>query len=193
LGIAYETGRGTDVDPGKAAELYRKAADQNLAEAQNNLGRLYLQGSGVPRDTREALRLFSAAAKQGNGQSYVNLAVCYLVACGSVVDPIAAYSWYLSARSSGIPIPQNLSEKLSALGEQLNEEQHQRAELDSQNWIAQHPAADPRSPRELNHVPGTAVAMDQQIPTLTDDEVLKSSWHQTPYTPQHSPIQHSVH
>jgi uncharacterized protein len=192
LGIAYETGRGTDPDARKAAELYRKAAEQNLAEAQNNLGRLYLQGSGVPRDTREALRLFSAAANQGNGQSYVNLALCYLVACASVVDPIAAYSWYLSARSSGIPIPQHLSERLSAIGDQLSEEQHQRAELDSQKWIAQHPAVDPRSPVQLNQVPGPAVAMDQPIRPLTNDEVLKASWHQTPYTPQTLPIQHSV-
>ena len=173
-------------------KLYRKAAEQNMAEAQNNLGRLYLQGSGVTRDTREALRLFSAAAEQGNRQSYVNLALCYLVACGSVVDPITAYSWYLSARSSGVAIPQHLSQRLSAIGDELSEEQHQRAELHSQTWIAQHPGVDPRSPVQLSHVPGTAVAMDQQIPTLPNDEVLKNSWHQTPYTPQQLPIPRSV-
>ena len=37
---------------------YQKAADLKLADAQNNLGMLYLEGKGVSRDLNKAFKLF---------------------------------------------------------------------------------------------------------------------------------------
>src|SRR5262249_54459517 len=49
VAMAYEEGRDVKQDAAQAAELYRKAAEQGDAAAQNNLGVLYRVGSGVPK------------------------------------------------------------------------------------------------------------------------------------------------
>jgi TPR repeat protein len=46
----------------KAVKYYHKAADQGDADAQNNLGRMYLLGLGVPQDKQEAVKYFKLAA-----------------------------------------------------------------------------------------------------------------------------------
>ena len=47
-GERYRNGEGVAIDYGKAAAWYRKAARQNHAMAQSNLGVLYEKGLGVP-------------------------------------------------------------------------------------------------------------------------------------------------
>ena len=44
LGFRYEQGKGVAKDQVEAAKWYRKAAEQNYAEAQNNLGVCYERG-----------------------------------------------------------------------------------------------------------------------------------------------------
>jgi TPR repeat protein len=81
LGHAYEDGRSwrsgsggkfggiaieeTFVEFDKAAEWYRKAAEQGHAEAQVRLGLLYKKGTGVQKDLAKALEWFEKAAAQG--------------------------------------------------------------------------------------------------------------------------------
>jgi uncharacterized protein len=48
---------------------WRAAADQGQAEAQYNLGILYLKGLGVARDPDEAFRWFRLAADQGQADA----------------------------------------------------------------------------------------------------------------------------
>ena len=43
MGLSYENGRGVERDPTQAAVWYHKAAEQGLADAQFNLGNLYLE------------------------------------------------------------------------------------------------------------------------------------------------------
>ena len=57
---------GEDPDPALSALWYRLAAEQGLAEAQNNLGTLYGAGVGVPQDNTLAYAWFSVSADQGN-------------------------------------------------------------------------------------------------------------------------------
>jgi hypothetical protein len=52
-------------DYSAALKWYRLAADQGLAEAQNNLGALYARGQGVSRDDQEALKWYRISAGQG--------------------------------------------------------------------------------------------------------------------------------
>jgi len=47
-------------------QWYRKAALQNNAMAQYNLGHMYELGNGVPMNLEEALRWYQLAARQGN-------------------------------------------------------------------------------------------------------------------------------
>lgn len=57
---------GEGVRADKAIQLYQKAAEQGLAQAQFNLGVCYYNGEGVARDRTAAKRWLQRAADQGN-------------------------------------------------------------------------------------------------------------------------------
>ena len=193
LGIAYEKGEGTKADLSKALKFYREASDQGSPIAENNLGRLYMDGRGVPKDTHEAMRLFRASAQQGNRESYLNMALCSIKGCDSVIDPISAYTWYLSAEATGLEIPQSFHDTFAKLSSQFTEPQIKKAQADSQSWIAQHPAADPRSPVMLAHAPGVATAVNRGTATINNNEVL-NPWQRTLFIQQpRLPDRNSVH
>ena len=82
LGQEYYYGTGVRKDYRKAAECYRKAAEQGHSDAAEKLGYMYRDGLGVERSWSEAQRWFSkvrrapspvpqsrAAAPQGKGQN----------------------------------------------------------------------------------------------------------------------------
>jgi TPR repeat protein len=65
----FENGVGVAQGFAEAARLYRLAAAQGGATAQNNLGymyRVYQHGIGVARDDAKGLRLYCLAATQGD-------------------------------------------------------------------------------------------------------------------------------
>lgn len=68
--------QGTPRDVARAAALavYRLAANQGHARAQNNLGVLFQKGLGVEQDLNSALSLYQLSAAQGNVTAQVNLA-----------------------------------------------------------------------------------------------------------------------
>ena len=47
----------------------RKAADQGLADAQENVGSLYAKGLGVSKNYAEAMAWYRKAADQGNADA----------------------------------------------------------------------------------------------------------------------------
>jgi TPR repeat protein len=61
----FANGRGVAQDDAEAVRLYRLAAAQGHARAQNNLGFMFEDGLGVAKDTAEAIRLYRLAAAQG--------------------------------------------------------------------------------------------------------------------------------
>jgi len=63
LGFCYANGAGVKKDAVAAVRMYRKAAEQNLAQAQWSLGLCYYKGEGVARNAIEAYAWFSMAAK----------------------------------------------------------------------------------------------------------------------------------
>ena len=60
-------------DNADAVKTYRKAAARGFAEAQNNLGLIYVLGRGVPQDDAEAVKWFRKAAAQGYAPAQNNL------------------------------------------------------------------------------------------------------------------------
>ena len=56
---------------------YRAAAEQELADAQCNLGLCYQTGRGVEQSDREAVQWFIKAARQGNKMAQHNLGLHY--------------------------------------------------------------------------------------------------------------------
>ncbi|MEE9139264.1 MAG: tetratricopeptide repeat protein [Alphaproteobacteria bacterium] len=61
----YRSGLGVPQDGSRAADWYRRAAEQGHGIAQLNLGEMYLTGRGVRRDRIQAYLWLSLAAAQG--------------------------------------------------------------------------------------------------------------------------------
>ena len=83
---------------------YRKAADQGYADAQHNLGVMYLNGDGVPKDSAEAVKWFRKAAEQGLADSQYNLGGLYANGNGVPRDEIEGLAWFNIAAASGYEI-----------------------------------------------------------------------------------------
>src|SRR6266566_4584353 len=67
LGRAFFSGTlGVAKDEAEAVKWFRKAAEQNVADAQYNLGVCYDSGEGVAKDEVEAYKWWLLAAGQGN-------------------------------------------------------------------------------------------------------------------------------
>ena len=81
----------------KAIKWYRKAADQNYAPAQSNLGFCYDNGRGVAQDYVEAVKWYRKAAEQGHTEAQFNLGYCYLNGQGVGKDKVEAYAWFSMA------------------------------------------------------------------------------------------------
>jgi hypothetical protein len=95
VGLTYLTGFYSSEDPHKAglhltkdearaAQWFRKAAEQGLPEAQNQLGAMYLHGRGVPKDYTQALAWFVKAAEQGYPEAHAQLGAVYFADRGGV-------------------------------------------------------------------------------------------------------------
>jgi TPR repeat protein len=101
LGLKYYSGDGIKQDFAKAFALYRKAADQGNANAQNNLGLMYRKGEGVEKDYTEAAKLYRKAADQGNAFAQYNLGVMYYNGHGVEKDYTEAIKLYRKAADQG--------------------------------------------------------------------------------------------
>lgn len=97
----YERGYGVPQNNLKAVKWLRKAADQNLVEAQYNLGSRYESGQGVTQDYSEAVDWFRKAAEQGFAGAQKNLGAMYGKGQGVPQDFSEAYVWSSIATKSG--------------------------------------------------------------------------------------------
>ena len=71
----YRVGSGVVRNEGKAAVLYRKAADMGNAEAQTRFAEALFDGRGVARDPAGSRAWLEKAARQGNARAECNLGV----------------------------------------------------------------------------------------------------------------------
>ena len=101
LGHLYRLGRGVTKDFVKAAEWYRKSAEQGFARAQANLGNMYLRGQGVQKDPKTAASWFGRAAKQNHPIAQYNLGLMYENGIGVSKDDVAALGWFFRASKAG--------------------------------------------------------------------------------------------
>lgn len=102
LAKLYEQGIGVDPDPVLALTLYKQAADQDFADAINDLGFMYYQGGlGLVPDTAEALKLFQRAADLRHPQALFNVAA--LIDDGAIAGkgPEQAAGYLYDALRSG--------------------------------------------------------------------------------------------
>src|SRR4030095_4468057 len=85
----------------EAVKWYRNAAEQNVADAQYNLGVCYANGQGGTEDDAESVRWCGNAAEQNQADAQYNLGVCYDSGQGVAKDEVEAYKWWLLAAGQG--------------------------------------------------------------------------------------------
>jgi TPR repeat protein len=82
------------LDYARARQWFEKAAVQEHAGAQYNLGRLYENGQGVPEDYKKARQLWEQAAAQGYAPAQHAIGSLYEKGQGVQQDDVRAYMWY---------------------------------------------------------------------------------------------------
>ena len=85
----------------KAFDLYTKAANKGLPEAQYELGLMYDDEDDDYYNPEEAVRWYKKAAEQGHPNAQYNLAVSYDFGDGVREDDSLAMSWYTKAAAQG--------------------------------------------------------------------------------------------
>jgi TPR repeat protein len=102
LGVAYcKHGKDVPQDYAKAAEWFRKAADQGLDKAQRNLAVCYENGQGVRQDYARAAMWYRKAAEQGDVQAQYKVGVMYAVGQGVPRDYAQGAIWSRKAAEQG--------------------------------------------------------------------------------------------
>jgi TPR repeat protein len=107
MGLKFASGQGAVLDYVRAAEWYRKAAEQDHSPAQFNLGMMFAHGQGVARDVVQSRMWLGKAAQQGDAGAQFNLGNNYHRASFRQVPKdasesrIEAYKWYRLAAAQG--------------------------------------------------------------------------------------------
>jgi TPR repeat protein len=115
---ALETGRHVAKDEKRAAELYRKAAEQGNALAQACLGGLYKDGKVVTKDVFAAVAWYRRSAEQGHVDGQVGLACVYFWGDAEISKNSAeAAKWFIKAADQGSTIAQTNLAWLYSIGD----------------------------------------------------------------------------
>ncbi|MFZ4536958.1 tetratricopeptide repeat protein [Propionivibrio sp.] len=77
----------------QAVALWKPLAEGGFADAQFNLGIVYLHGDGVVKNAEEAIKWFRLAAEQGDRQAQQQLGVMILHGVGIAANPEEGYRW----------------------------------------------------------------------------------------------------
>ena len=122
---AYKQG-----DYATAIRLFQPLAEQGNADAQSQLGIMYLIGDGVPQDYSKALKWLTPAAEHGDTNAQTNLGLMYLTGLGVPEDyaealkllrPAAEHGDELAQAGlgrmykNGLGVPQDYAEALRLL------------------------------------------------------------------------------
>jgi TPR repeat protein len=88
----------------KALVWYRKAADQNFAKAEYNLGNFYSLGRVVEQNPAEAVKWYRKAADQNFANAENNLALCYANGRGVETNMAESVKWYRKAADQNLDL-----------------------------------------------------------------------------------------
>ena len=76
-----------------AAKAILTEAEKGDAQAQRNLGMMYLNGNQVKKDRKEAAKWLRKSAEQGNAKAQAHLALMYLRGEGVTKDLVTGTAW----------------------------------------------------------------------------------------------------
>src|SRR4029077_10788433 len=98
LGRAFFSGiLGVAKDEAEAVKWYRKAAEQNVADAQFRLGVCYANGRGGTEDDAEGVKWVRRAGARNYPRAQYNLGVRYTKGQGVAKDDAEAVKWFRKA------------------------------------------------------------------------------------------------
>ncbi len=95
-------------DYATAYRLWKPLAEQGGADAQFNLGLMYMISQDVPQDHAEAARWYREAAKQGLAHAQFNLGMMYYKGQGVPQDHAKAARWYRKAAKQSLARAQSI-------------------------------------------------------------------------------------
>lgn len=102
LGDLYFYGMGGySQDYAKALETYLSAAEEGDADAQAQIGRIYMDGLGVEQDAEKAMDWNMRAAEQGNAQGQEQIGKMYYLGIGMTKSTEEASRWFERAKAAG--------------------------------------------------------------------------------------------
>lgn len=101
LALAYDDGTAGDRDPAKAAQWYRRAAEQEVGVAHLRLGMLLEAGAGVVQSYPEARLHYERAVVLGVAEANLRLGIMYLEGWGVARDPATAVVCVEKAAEAG--------------------------------------------------------------------------------------------
>ena len=135
LAKRLQKGEGVAKDATKAVYWYTRAAEQNIAPAQLNLGIMYLRGEGVKADMGEGRKWLEKAAHLGDNRASYALAM---------IDEkqqrlVDAYKWYdLSSRDGMLDdtIRGKAQAKIGQLALNLSSSDIEKAKTSADDWFA---------------------------------------------------------
>lgn len=103
LAAIYTAGRaGVTQNFEHAAQWFREAADQKVANAAYNLGVLYHQGLGVDKDLERAIYWYREAAELGHPEAQYNLGISYIEGIGVDYNAPLAAAFFESSANKGV-------------------------------------------------------------------------------------------
>lgn len=105
--LKYYAGDGVVQDDNKAFELFLKAADSGLAEAQYYVGIMYDEGVGVKQNSKKAFEWIEKSAEQGDVDAQFYLGLLYMDSEAIEQDYEKAIEWLNEAAEQGNPMAQN--------------------------------------------------------------------------------------
>ena len=114
-----------------AHKLWLLLAEQGHAQAQFNLGMMYVTGQGVPQDDHAAVTWYRRAAEQGSARAQNNLGLMYDHGLGVPQDYVLAHMWFNLAGSNGLKVAVG---KRSILEKKMTPSQREEAQRLARNW-----------------------------------------------------------
>jgi TPR repeat protein len=124
----------SDLTRGLAMFTYAASYFRN-ADAQYQVGRMYLDGQGVPRDARRAARWFTLAANKGEAKAQAMLG--HMLVKGDAVprDPARGLMWLTLARDSAKLNDKWINEFYQNAFKQTNSDERARALMYLEDWL----------------------------------------------------------
>lgn len=104
-------------DYASAFAEFRPLAEKGDAEAQVDLGNLFMRGWGVRQDYATAFDWYQKAAEQNNPIAQSKLGMLHYYGLGTVQDSEAAAKWFRRAADQGVSAAQSVLGNLYAQGD----------------------------------------------------------------------------